>query len=124
MVSSGHSPRPPNEAPLKTSPENTNKSEVTTWTGQLVRIEQTDFINNTIQIQKKTGGSCTLQTKQLLRTVRARAGTRRELQHVLFFFSKLIYKIRQIRCRRSEWLWVVRGSVVPILTTLSFPAYP
>jgi hypothetical protein len=53
MVSSGHSPRPPNEAPLKTSPENTNKSEVTTWTGQLVRIEQTDFINNTIQIQKK-----------------------------------------------------------------------
>jgi hypothetical protein len=53
MVSSGHSPRPPNEAPLKTSPENTNKSEVTTWTGQLVRIEQTDFINNTIQIQKE-----------------------------------------------------------------------
>jgi hypothetical protein len=53
MVSSGHSPRPPNEAPLKTSPEHTNKSEVTTWTGQLVRIEQTDFINNTIQIQKK-----------------------------------------------------------------------
>jgi hypothetical protein len=52
-VSSGHSPRPPNEAPLKTSPENTNKSEVTTWTGQLVRIEQTDFINNTIQIQKE-----------------------------------------------------------------------
>jgi hypothetical protein len=41
-----------------------------------------------------------------------------------FFFSKLIYKIRQIRYRRSEWLWVVRGSVVPILTTLSFPAYP
>ncbi|KAH0811273.1 hypothetical protein GEV33_011519 [Tenebrio molitor] len=34
MVSSGHSPRPPNEAPLETSPENTNKSEVTTWTGQ------------------------------------------------------------------------------------------
>jgi hypothetical protein len=52
-VSSGHSPRTPNEAPLKTSPENTNKSEVTTWTGQLVRIEQTDFINNTIQIQKE-----------------------------------------------------------------------
>jgi hypothetical protein len=89
MVSSGHPPRPLNEAPLKTSPKNMNKSEVTTWTGQLVRIEQTDFINNTIQIQKKTGGSCTLQTKQLLRTVRARAGTRRELQHVLFFLFQV-----------------------------------
>jgi hypothetical protein len=34
-----------------------------------------------------------ITNKQLLRTVRARAGTRRELQHVLFFFfSKLIYK--------------------------------
>jgi hypothetical protein len=41
MVSPGHSPGPPNEAPLKTSPENTNKSEVTTWTGQLLKIEQT-----------------------------------------------------------------------------------
>ncbi|KAH0813719.1 hypothetical protein GEV33_009072 [Tenebrio molitor] len=36
MVSSGHFHRPPNEAPLKTSPENRNKSEVTTWTGQLL----------------------------------------------------------------------------------------
>jgi hypothetical protein len=125
MVSSGHSPRPPNEAPLKPLLKNTNKSEVTTWTGQLVRIEQNWFHKqHNSNSEKKTGGSCRLQTKQLLRTVRARAGTRRELQHVLFFFSKLIYKIRQIRYRRSEWLWVVRGSVVPILTTLSFPAYP
>jgi hypothetical protein len=63
-----------------------------------------------------------ITTKQLFRTVRARAGTRRELQHVLFF--QLIYKMRQIRYRRSEWPCMVRWSVVPILKTLTFPAYP
>jgi hypothetical protein len=42
----------------------------------------------------------------------------------ILFFSKLIYKMRQIRYRRSEWPWVVRWSVVPILITLTFPAYP
>jgi hypothetical protein len=54
MVSSGHSPRLPN-----------------------------DNVDGT----EKTGRSCTLQTKQLLRTVRAGAGTRRKLQHVSFFFQ-------------------------------------
>jgi hypothetical protein len=78
MVSSGHSPRLPNEAPLKTSPENTNKSEVTTWAGQLLKIEQTDFINNTIENSGKQKGHVHYQKMQLLRTVRARASTRRE----------------------------------------------
>jgi hypothetical protein len=40
------------------------------------------------------------------------------------FFFKLIYNVRQIRYRRGEWLCVVRWSVVPILMTLTFPAYP
>jgi hypothetical protein len=47
----------------------TNKSEVTTWTGQLVRIEQTDFINNTIQIQKKQEGHVHYKQNSNLRTL-------------------------------------------------------